>query len=61
MSDEEYGFEPVVLDKGKGKQQSTEIEYTSMSPQDLENAMKKEAEYVSGIFGADVSTLSTSI
>lgn len=58
MSDDDFAFDSVIPDKGKSKQKSFEVEAQSMSAQELESTMRKEAEYVSSIFGGDVSTLS---
>lgn len=60
MSDDDFAFETVMPDKGKAKQKSFDVEAESMSPKDLEATMRKEAEYVASLFGADVSTLSFS-
>lgn len=56
MSDDDYdNFDTVITDKGKSKQKAFEVEAESMTPKELETAMRKEAEYVAGIFGSDVS------
>lgn len=53
--DDEYAFDTVIMDKGKSKLKAFEVESESLSPKELEGAMREEAEYVSNIFGADVS------
>lgn len=57
--DDDFAFDSVIPDKGKSKQKPFEVEAQSMSAQELEAAMRKEAEYVSNIFGSDVRSLST--
>jgi hypothetical protein len=55
MSDDEYAFDAVITDKGKSKLKAFEVESESLSPKELEGTMRKDAEFVSSIFGADVS------
>lgn len=56
MSEDDLDFGALVPDKGKGKaHKSFEVEAESLAPKDLEASMRKDAEYVSGLFGADVS------
>lgn len=53
MSDDDP-FDTILIDKGKSKLKAYEVESQSLSPKELEGTMRKEAEYVSNIFGADV-------
>jgi len=53
MSDDDP-FDTILMDKGKSKLKAYEVESQSLSPKELEGTMRKEAEYVSNIFGADV-------
>ncbi|KAF8320820.1 hypothetical protein DL93DRAFT_2052337 [Clavulina sp. PMI_390] len=52
-----FGFDSVVLDKGKSKLKSYEVEAKAMSAKDLEAAMKHEADEVSDIYGTDTPTV----
>ncbi|KAF4621447.1 hypothetical protein D9613_000058 [Agrocybe pediades] len=42
----------------KGKKKSYEVDYESLSQQDVESLMQKDVDYICGIFGVDVDTAS---
>jgi len=54
--DDDYNFDAdLSVMKGKARQRGFDVEAESLSVQDIEAIMKRDAEHVSGIFGAPVS------
>lgn len=44
----------VFNDSSKGKQKSYEVDYTTLSQQDVEDIMREDVDHISGIFGVEV-------
>ena len=58
--EDDYNFDADLnAIKGKAKQRAFDVEAESLSVQEIESAMKRDAEHVSGIFGAPVSPFHT--
>jgi len=54
MNDEDAFNDDFRVACTKGKRKSYEIDHESLSVDAIENAIRKEAEHVVGIFGVDV-------
>lgn len=57
MNDEDVYIDDFRVPSPKGKRRMYDVDYDSLSVEAIEEAIRKEADHVVGIFGVDVCSL----